>query len=226
MSESLTRSDPADSQARRDLSVYYNKLGDLAQLAGDSSKALDYYQKDLGVSLALAESDSNDSQARRDLSISYDRLGNVSLKAGEMTKALDYYQKGLGVREKLASADPNDVQARRDLSLSYNKVGDVFSRTGETARAIEYFQKGLGVVEAWPDPTRTTPGPARPLDLVREPRRSVTEDRREGQGARILHAQSRAFRQVVPGRPDQRRGSTRPGNLLTQPAVERDPPGG
>ena len=55
---------------------------------GDTDQALQFYQKGLELSEALAKADPNDAQARRDLSVSYNRLGDVHLQLGDTDKAL------------------------------------------------------------------------------------------------------------------------------------------
>jgi hypothetical protein len=56
----------------RDLSVSYNKLGDVNLSLGNTQVALDAYQKSLEVAKTLAANDPQSAQAQRDLSVSYD----------------------------------------------------------------------------------------------------------------------------------------------------------
>ncbi len=144
----LSESDPADAQARRDLSISYEKLGDALLRMNELAKAADYYRKDVELTEALAKADPADAQARRDLSVSYNRLGNVALRTNELAKAADYYRKGLDLAEALVKDDPADAQARRDLSISNNKLGDVALRMSEAAKAADHYRKGLDLAEA------------------------------------------------------------------------------
>ncbi len=84
--EALAKADPNNAQAKRDLSVSYNKLGDVHLQLGATDKALQSYQKGLELSEALAKADPNDAQAKRDLSVSYNKLGDVHLKLGATDK--------------------------------------------------------------------------------------------------------------------------------------------
>ena len=84
--EALASADPNDTQARRDLSVSYNKLGDVHLQARRTDKALQAYQKCLELREALAKADPNDAQARRDLSVSYNKLGDVHLSSAPPTR--------------------------------------------------------------------------------------------------------------------------------------------
>jgi tetratricopeptide (TPR) repeat protein len=61
--ERLAASDPTDAQAQRDLSVSYNKLGDVSLQTGAVQDAVDSYRKALDIRERLAASDPTDAQA-------------------------------------------------------------------------------------------------------------------------------------------------------------------
>jgi tetratricopeptide (TPR) repeat protein len=148
VSVALAQADPNNAQAKRDLAVSYERLGDVHLRLGATDKALEMHQKDLDLSVALAQADPNNVQAKRDLAVSYNKLGDVQLRLGATDEALEMYQKGLDVRVPLAKADSNNAQAQRDLSVSYNKLGDVQLQLGATDKALEMYQKGLEVIVA------------------------------------------------------------------------------
>jgi tetratricopeptide (TPR) repeat protein len=72
--QALAQADPNRSQAKRDLSISYERLGDVHLKLGATDKALQAYQKGLGLSEALAQTDPNNAQAKRDLAFSYNEL--------------------------------------------------------------------------------------------------------------------------------------------------------
>src|SRR5258708_11055325 len=76
----LAQADPRDARAQRDLSVSYNKLGDVTLQFRQAKEAICFYQMDLDVSQRLAQADPRDAQAQRDLSVSYNKLGDVTLQ--------------------------------------------------------------------------------------------------------------------------------------------------
>ncbi len=129
--------------AQRDLSVSYEKLGDISTSSGDLNGAKEYYQKGLDIRLAIAE-ESDTIESRRDLSISYNKLGDICEASGDLAGAKEYYQKGLDIC--LAIAEESDtIESRRDLSVSYDNLGDISTSTDDLNGAKEYYQKGLDI---------------------------------------------------------------------------------
>jgi tetratricopeptide (TPR) repeat protein len=51
------QADPTDAEAHRDLSISYEKLGDVNRQLGNVPAAREAYQKDLDISLKLAQAD-------------------------------------------------------------------------------------------------------------------------------------------------------------------------
>ena len=61
-------------EARRDLSISYNKLGDISKAEGNLEEAKDWYIKDLEISKILA-AEASTIDTLDDLAISYYKLG-------------------------------------------------------------------------------------------------------------------------------------------------------
>jgi hypothetical protein len=83
--EALARDKPVDAQARRDLSVSQNKIGDFylrRGAPGGADRALAAYQASLDTREALARDNPVDAQARRDLSVSQNKIGDFYLRGG------------------------------------------------------------------------------------------------------------------------------------------------
>jgi len=143
----------------RDLSVSYEKLGNIRQARGKLDEAEVYFSKSLDIAEDLA-SETGTVEARRDLSVSYNKLGNICQARGKLDEAEEYFSKSLDIRENLAS-ETGTVEARRDLSISYNKLGNICQARGKLDEAEVYFSKSLdirenlasetGTVEAWRD---------------------------------------------------------------------------
>ncbi len=155
ITEKLAEASPDFSRAQRNLSISYEKLGDVCVTQGDLPGAKDYYQKALEISQKLAEASPDSAEAQRDLSVSYEKLGNVCMKQGDLPGARDYHQNALEISQKLAKASPDSAKAQRDLSVSYEKLGDVCVKQGELPGAKDYYQKALEIsqklAEASPD---------------------------------------------------------------------------
>ena len=92
------------AESQRDLSVSFNKLGDVYTTLGRTEEALQQFEKGLEIAQRLAQADPSDSQKQRDLSISFNNLGNVYTKLGRTEEALQQFEKGLEIRQRLAQA--------------------------------------------------------------------------------------------------------------------------
>ncbi|MDX1969194.1 MAG: tetratricopeptide repeat protein, partial [Planctomycetaceae bacterium] len=141
----LSRAAPQDVQAQRDLSISYNKLGDVTRQSGDTQAALAFFQQDLAIAQKLAAADPTDAQAQRDLAVSYERFGQIHIQLGDLAKARDYFEKELVIAEARMQADPASAEAKRFTSVVYNFLGDVTLKTGDTQAALAFFQQGLDI---------------------------------------------------------------------------------
>ena len=77
MSQRLADSAPENADYARDLSVSYERMGDLFRALGDGEQAREYYERALEVSQRLADSAPENADYARDLSVSYDRMGDL-----------------------------------------------------------------------------------------------------------------------------------------------------
>ncbi|MGH3567853.1 MAG: TIR domain-containing protein, partial [Pseudonocardia sp.] len=71
------QSEPGRADYQRDLSISYERLGDLYQALGQGEQALQLYQQSLDIRERLAQSEPGRADYQRDLSISYERLGDL-----------------------------------------------------------------------------------------------------------------------------------------------------
>ena len=152
ISQKLAAADPASAQAQRDLSVSYDRIGNVHLQHGDTTAALTAYQEILKISQKIAAANPASAQAQRDLSISYERLGNVQLQHGDTKAALDWYVKMYDIKKRLVSADPGSAVAHRDLLISMLNIGKVAEQKTEFEKAIEWYQKALDVPKNIPRP--------------------------------------------------------------------------
>jgi tetratricopeptide (TPR) repeat protein len=155
--QELAAADPRDVQAQRDLSVSYNKLGDVQLQLGDTAQALASYQQGLEISQELAAADPRDAQAQRDLSVSHNKLGDAYLQLGDTARALTSYQQGLEIRQKLAATDPGNADAQRDLSECYNKLGRVEEKRFAFDLAGRRHNEGRNALQSFIDRTGLNP---------------------------------------------------------------------
>ena len=77
---------------QRDLSVSYNRIGDVQVAQGNLSAALTSYQASLAIMDRLAKSDPSNAGWRSDLAVSYSNVGDVQEAQGNLPAALASYQ--------------------------------------------------------------------------------------------------------------------------------------
>ena len=135
------KDDPNNSDWQRDLSVSFNKIGDMHKANGDGDNAITAYNNSLNIRETLAKRDPNNSDWQRDLSVSYDNLGNMHKANGDGDNAITAYNNSLNIAETLAKRDPNNSDWQRDLMVSYVKMSDVFPD-----EKISYLQKALDIL--------------------------------------------------------------------------------
>ena len=91
-------------KARRELSISYNKMGDVELELGYPERAREYYAKDLKLSEALVR-ETGTLQAWRDLFISYKKMRDVELALGNEQAAQEYARKAAELRASLPGDD-------------------------------------------------------------------------------------------------------------------------
>jgi tetratricopeptide (TPR) repeat protein len=104
--EALAASDPGRADYQRDVSVSYEKLGDLQQTLGDGDQALKLFTASLEIRERLAAAEPGRADYQRDVSVSYNKLGDMLAQAGDRAQAERYYRDSLTIAERLAPADP------------------------------------------------------------------------------------------------------------------------
>ncbi|MXS82623.1 tetratricopeptide repeat protein [Nitrosomonas oligotropha] len=143
--EQLVKAEPDNLHLQRELSVDYNKIGDMHRNSGDNAAALKAYQESLAIRKRLAELDPNHPDWQRDLSVSHNKVGGMHLSSGDNAAALKAYQDGLAIAKKLAELDPNHTDWQRDLSVSYERVGDMHRNSRDNATALKAYQESLAI---------------------------------------------------------------------------------
>ena len=145
IAQQLAAANPNDTDAQRDLSFSFDKLGDVFRTLGRTDDALTQFQDGLKIRRVLAEADPNDAQKQRDLSTALERIGMVFEQQGATTKALEQYEQMFRIKKRLANDDPNDAIAQRELGVTYSHLGDVFLKLGRTADALTQFQDQMKI---------------------------------------------------------------------------------
>jgi tetratricopeptide (TPR) repeat protein len=143
LGEALARDDPNNTQAKRDLSVSYNKLGDVHLQLGATDKALQAYQKGLDLREALARDDPNNAQAQADLSYSYFKVARTHEQARDLVHARNNDERSLAVDQKLSDRLPRSAGARRDVAADCERLSQICARAGDWTAAVNYARQAL-----------------------------------------------------------------------------------
>jgi len=145
--QSLLATEPNNTGWQRNLSVSYNKVGDVLLAQGNLSEALASYRNSLAIAERLAKPDPSSADWQRDLSVSYNKVGDVLLAQSNLSEALASYRASLAIAERLAKADPSNTGWQRDLSVSYDKVGNALLAQGNLSEALASYRDSLAICE-------------------------------------------------------------------------------
>jgi tetratricopeptide (TPR) repeat protein len=103
----------------RDLSVSYDRIGNVLEAQGNLPKALKSFRDGLAIAERLAQSDPGNAGWQSDLSVSFERVGDVLKAQGNLPEALKSFRDGLAIRERLAQSDPGNAGWQFDLVVSH-----------------------------------------------------------------------------------------------------------
>jgi tetratricopeptide (TPR) repeat protein len=145
--ERLAQAEPGRADYQRDLSVSYERIGDLFRVLGKGDDARQAFAKALAIRERLAQAEPGRADYQRDLSVSYNKMGDLFNALGQGDEAQQAFAKALAIRERLAQAEPGRADYQRDLSVSYNKMGDLFRALGQGDEARQAFAKALAIAE-------------------------------------------------------------------------------
>jgi len=143
----LAARDPANIERQRDLSISYERIGDVQDAQENRQAALSAYEDSLKLRQELAARDPANLERQRDLSVSYEHIGDVQAHKSDWQAALKAYKDSLKLRQELAARDPANLEWQHDLSVSYNKIGDVQYTQRALAAALSAYQQSLQIAE-------------------------------------------------------------------------------
>ncbi len=145
--ERLLRGAPYSSDYARDLSVSYERMGDLWRSLGDGAQTLRYYEQALQIRDRLSQGAPDNADYARGLSVSYNRLGDLWKSLGDGAQALRYYEQALQISERLLQGAPDNAVYARDLGISYERLGELWRFVGDGAQARRYNQYAVQIRE-------------------------------------------------------------------------------
>ena len=124
----LARSDPRNADSQRELSVSYEKIGDVQVAQGDLTGALTSYRDSFAIIDRLVTARPKNAEWRRHISISYDKIGEVQHAQGDPIGALTSYRSSLAITHHLARSDPGNVSLQFDLGITNEESATRSSR--------------------------------------------------------------------------------------------------
>lgn len=151
--ERIAAANPGSAEARRDVAVSLNQLGDFLsqrRLPGDADRALQHFQRCLEINEDLLAATPDSAQAQREVSVGLSQLGDFLShrgQPGDAEQALQHFRRSLQIREDLAAAHPDSPQAQRDVAVVSNRLGDVLCERGDAEQALQHYQRGLEISE-------------------------------------------------------------------------------
>jgi eukaryotic-like serine/threonine-protein kinase len=150
----LVNMDAGNSNFQLDLSVSYEKAGNVAELQGDLNEALKDYQEVLRIRQSLAKQSPSNREWQRDLSTTFGKLGFIQTALGNLVGALKSYHDALAIVERLAIQDPNNADLVRDRWLVHFRIGEVLSSQGDLTEALNSYRAALSIRQASADRAR------------------------------------------------------------------------
>lgn len=138
---------PGDPQARRDLGLAANSLGDQLLARGDHAAARERYIAALAHLDAVAQTNRGDLTVQLDVVGAANDLGALELQSGDLLAALSSYSRALQAAEAwlaLARASP---AARQAVAEANRHVGQVLIRNGAREAGMAKLRKALEIYQ-------------------------------------------------------------------------------
>jgi serine/threonine protein kinase/tetratricopeptide (TPR) repeat protein len=150
--DSLAQESKGDRSLQSELATAYEKVGDIqgflsAQNLGNTSGALDSYDKALKIRKALAQSEVSDPAARRALAIVYGKISEILSARSDFAGALENDGSAIKIYEALANSSPADPKASRDLATMYQRFAYHLTTKGDFSQAVDNYRKALPTLE-------------------------------------------------------------------------------
>ena len=196
----------AERQNTRDLSVSWNKLGDVAR----ARNLLDEAETAYGEGKALADDlyrAQPTPENTRDLWVSWNKLGDVARARNRLDEAEAAYREGKALADTLYRAQPTP-QNTRDLSISWNKLGEVAHTRNRLDEAEAAYREGKVLRETL-HRTQPTPESTRDLSISWERLGDVARARNRLDEAETAYAEAIALWRILQSEAGENRDTVR-----------------
>ncbi|KAI8503661.1 hypothetical protein Bbelb_186320 [Branchiostoma belcheri] len=136
------------------------ELGNITYMCGDYEKAINYFQRALGVGNIRYE----DTKVHYNIKIAalFANIGVCWSGLGDQTKALSYHEQSL----KMTKAIYGETKPHPDIASSLNNIGKCWSELGDQKKAITYYEQSLEIMKAIYGETKPHPDIASSLNNI------------------------------------------------------------
>jgi tetratricopeptide (TPR) repeat protein len=132
--DKLAARDPDNAEWQRDLSISFDRIGDVQRARGNLDAALEAYRDSLAIREKLAAHDPGNTGWQRDLIVSNVKLAEVAEEAGKTAEARGHYQGARDITVALRDAGrlaPVDAWMVEDLEARLERVDARAGKMGE-----------------------------------------------------------------------------------------------
>lgn len=152
----LSKDAPDNLSIQQEIAAAYEKVGDVqggigAANLGDTSGALDSYNKALEIRKRLLAANPRDSETRDGLAQSYQRIGRIYMDMGRYADALQIAQNHLDLSLKVAAESPASRKAASRLAASYDGMGDTLSALGRWNDCLKNYEAAAQIYKSLAD---------------------------------------------------------------------------
>jgi serine/threonine protein kinase len=148
----------SDRALQREIAAAYRKVADVqgqpnSPNLGQTSEAMESYQKALGLWQRLVAAEPNDIAATSELAIVHSRIGELLRAKGDLKTGAEHNRKAVALMEGVTARGHNTPETRETLALCYTALADitgnpVLANLGDVAGAMELYNRALEVREA------------------------------------------------------------------------------
>lgn len=139
---------PDDSNARLDIRLSYELIGDMLAAEGKLDDALDAYQTSIAKTKAAATAyPEHATNLQEGIAIDYVHIGDVLKNQGKTAEAMSAFQTALDIDQKLVAQDQTNALLLRGLGSSIERVGEMQLDQGKLDDANASSQKRLTIAQ-------------------------------------------------------------------------------
>lgn len=141
----LVAQNPRNSEWQYQLSLSYNRLGDVFAVAGRYQDALDEFSKSLAIREKLLAPDAGNARWQEAVATVHTKIGDMLVPLNKFAAAIAAYDKGLAIRLRLVEGDRNDADRQRELAVSYERKGRALLWLSQFEEALEFLTKSIEI---------------------------------------------------------------------------------